>query len=46
VMGMLLTATIGVALMLSLGSSGRHVALSAETTQPLQPQTSYRLPPA
>jgi predicted glycoside hydrolase/deacetylase ChbG (UPF0249 family) len=45
-MGMLLTMTIGVALTLSVGSSGRRPALRAETTQPLQPQTSYRFPPA
>jgi hypothetical protein len=45
-MGMLLTTTIGVALTLSPASSGRRSTLSAETTQPLQPQTSYRFPPA
>jgi len=44
-MGMLLTTTIGVALTLSV-SSDRRLALNSETTQPLQPETLYRFPPA
>ena len=45
-MGMLLTTTICVALTLSVGSGDRRLALTAETTPPLQPRTSYRFPPA
>ena len=45
-MGMLLTTTICVALTLSVGASDRRLALNPETTPPLQPQTSYRFPPA
>jgi len=45
-MGMLLTTTICVALTLSVSESARRLALNPDTTQPLQPQTSYRFPPA
>ena len=45
-MGMLLTTTICVALTLSMSASDRRLSLNPETTQPLQPQTSYRFPPA
>jgi len=45
-MGMLLTMTIGVALTLSLRSGDGRVTLTADATQPLQPRTSYRFPPA
>ncbi len=45
-MGMLLTTMIGVALTLSVSSSNRRLALNSETTQPLQPETLYRFPPA
>lgn len=45
-MGMLLTTTLCIALTLSVSASDRRLALNPETTQPLQPQTSYRFPPA
>jgi hypothetical protein len=45
-MGMLLTTTICVALTLSVSASDRRLTLNPETRQPLQPQTSYRFPPA
>jgi hypothetical protein len=45
-MGMLLTTTIFIALRLSVSSGDRRLALNSETTQPLQPETLYRLPPA
>jgi hypothetical protein len=45
-MGLLLTTTICVALTLAAPASDRRLALSPETTRPLQPQTSYRFPPA
>jgi hypothetical protein len=45
-MGMLLMTTICVALTLSVSASDRRLTLNPETTQPLQPQTSYRFPPA
>ena len=45
-MGMLLTATICIALRLSVTSGDRRLALNSETTQPLQPEPLYRLPPA
>ena len=45
-MGMLLTTTICIALTLSVSASDRRLALNPETTQPLQPQTSCRFPPA
>lgn len=45
-MGLLLTTTICVALTLTVPASDRRLALRPETTQPLQPQTSYRFPPA
>jgi hypothetical protein len=44
-MGML-TTMICVALTLAVPASDRRLTLSPETTQPLQPQTSYRFPPA
>jgi hypothetical protein len=44
-MAMLLTTTICVALTLSVSASDRRLALNPDVT-PLQPQTSYRFPPA
>ena len=44
-MGMLVTTTI-CALTLSVSASDRRLSLNPETTQPPQPQTSYRFPPA
>jgi hypothetical protein len=45
--GLLLVASFLVVLALSLDASeGRQLALEPETTQPLQPQTSYQFPPA
>lgn len=45
-MGMLLTTTLCIALTLSVSASDRRLALNPDATQPLQPQTSYRFPPA
>ena len=45
-MGMLLTTTLCIALTFSVSASDRRLAMNPETTQPLQPQTSYRFPPA
>ena len=42
--GMLLTTTICVALALSVIPGERRLALNHKTTQPQQPQTSYRFP--
>ena len=45
-MGILLTTTLCIALTFSVSASDRRLAMNPETTQPLQPQTSYRFPPA
>ena len=45
-MGMLLTATICIAVTLSVSASHRRLAPNPDTTQPLQSRTSYRFPPA
>jgi hypothetical protein len=45
-MGVLLTTTICVALALSLAPNARPLPLKSEIMQRLQPQTSYRFPPA
>jgi hypothetical protein len=44
--GMLLITTISVARAFSLNPSERRLALKSQAKQQLQPQTSYRFPPA
>jgi hypothetical protein len=46
VAGLLAATSLCVVLALSIQATERRLELMSEATQPLQPQTSYRFPPA